>query len=72
MDTSEKHGSFVARLWLEGGAQGTPAWRGHIRQVQGEGECYFQDLSAMKTFLEQASGIPMPEQEQKPAAQGKE
>ncbi len=58
----ENHGSFVARLWLEGGAQSRPTWRGHIRHVQGEEECFFQDLSAMKAFLEQISDVPVPVQ----------
>lgn len=53
-------GSFVARIWLEGEPQNNPTWRGHIRQVQGEEERYFQNLSEMKEFLERISGVPLP------------
>jgi hypothetical protein len=53
-------GSFVARIWLEGELENNPTWRGHIRQVQGEEERYFQNLSQMKEFLERISGVPLP------------
>ena len=36
--------SFVARIWLEDGANGEPIWRGHVRHVQGNDEAFFQDL----------------------------
>jgi hypothetical protein len=53
--------SFVARLWLEGGTNGDPMWRGHIRHVQGEEEAYFQDLKRMSDFMEQVSNVPGPQ-----------
>jgi hypothetical protein len=53
-------GSFVARIWLEGEPGNNPTWRGHIRQVQGEEACYFQNLSELKEFLERMSGVPLP------------
>ncbi len=49
--------SFVARFWLEGPDQ-SAVWRGHLRQVQGDEECYFQSFSVMKEFLERVSGVP--------------
>lgn len=48
--------SFVARFWLEGPEKNL-VWRGHLRQVQGDEECYFQSFSAMKAFLERVSGV---------------
>jgi len=57
----EKHGSFVARIWLEGDSKNHPTWRGHVQHVQGEEECYFQELSTMKSFLERITDVPMPE-----------
>jgi|TARA_B100000315_G_scaffold28991_1_gene24662 hypothetical protein len=53
--------SFVARLWLEGGTNEDPLWRGHIRHVQGEEEAYFQDLERMSDFMEQVSNVPGPQ-----------
>ncbi len=53
--------SFVARFWLEGGTNGDPLWRGHIRHVQGEEEAYFQDLERMRDFMEQVSNVPGPQ-----------
>ncbi|MCP5087123.1 MAG: hypothetical protein GY952_10020 [Rhodobacteraceae bacterium] len=61
MSEPEKHSSFVARIWLEGTSDQTATWRGHVRQVQGEDELYFQDFSTLKTFLERVSGVPLPE-----------
>ena len=55
----EIHESFVARIWLEGESGNNPTWRGHVQHVQGEEECYFQGLSAMKAFLERISGVSM-------------
>jgi hypothetical protein len=52
--------SFVARIWLERGANGDPRWRGHIQHIQGQEEVYFQDLVRLGEFLEQVSGIPAP------------
>jgi len=52
-------GSFVARIWVEGVSDHNPTWRGHVQHVQGEEECYFQDLSELKEFLERISGIPL-------------
>ena len=56
----ENRGSFVARIWLENSSDQNPTWRGHVRQVQGEQECYFQDFSTMRVFLERVSGVPLP------------
>lgn len=60
MIESKTQGSFVARIWLEGEPGRIPTWRGHIQHVQGEEEGYFQNLSEMREFLEQVSGVPMP------------
>lgn len=60
MDEPENHGSFVARIWLEHSTDQSPIWRGHVRQVHGEQECYFQDFSTMQVFLERVSGVPLP------------
>ena len=57
----EKHGSFVARIWLEGESGNNPTWRGHVQHVQGEEECYFQEFSTMKAFLERITDVPVPE-----------
>ncbi len=54
---TEDNRSFVARFWLEG-PDGNAVWRGHLRQVQGDEECYFQSYSVMKEFLERVSGVP--------------
>jgi len=56
----EKRESFVARIWLEGSSGQIQSWRGHVRHVQGEEECYFQSLSTMREFLERVSGVPIP------------
>ncbi len=53
-------GSFVARIWLEGVSKDDRTWRGHIQHVQGDEECYFQDLWQMKAFLERISGVLVP------------
>lgn len=60
MEKPENLGSFVARFWLEETSDHAPTWRGHLRRVQGEDECYFQTLGEMKDFLERISGVPMP------------
>lgn len=60
MAETENHGPFVARFWLEGSDE-LPTWRGHLRHVHGEEECYFQSLSTMKEFLERIGGVPFPE-----------
>jgi len=52
--------SFVARIWLERAAGEDPKWRGHIQHIQGREEVYFQDLTEVREFLEQVSGIPGP------------
>ncbi len=57
--------SFVARIWLEGESESIPTWRGHVQHVQGEGECYFQELSTLKAFLARITGIPMPDEDSK-------
>lgn len=61
----ETHGSFVVRIWLEGDSEKCPTWRGHIQHVQGEEECYFQKLSAMRVFLEGVTGVRMPDEDSK-------
>ncbi|MCP4184523.1 MAG: hypothetical protein GY761_14615 [Hyphomicrobiales bacterium] len=53
---TEHSTSFVARFWLEGHDQNL-VWRGHLQQVHGDEECYFQSFSAMKAFLERVSGV---------------
>lgn len=55
----ENQKSFVARIWLEGSDQ-APTWRGHLRHVHGDEECYFQNFTTMKEFLERISGVPFP------------
>jgi len=57
----ETHGSFVVRIWLEGMSENKPTWRGHVQHVRGEEECYFQELSTMRKFMERLSGVPMPD-----------
>ncbi len=52
--------SFVARIWLEHGSDGTPTWRGHIQHVQGQQKAYFRSLAEMRAFLERVSGVPGP------------
>ncbi len=52
--------SFVARIWLERGPNGSPLWRGHVRHVQGNQEAFFQDLETMTEFLERVSGVAGP------------
>ncbi len=49
--------SFVARIWLEQNDDGAPRWRGHVQHIQGPEELYFENLTEMSDFLEQASGI---------------
>jgi hypothetical protein len=53
--------SFIARIWLEGGVDGEPVWRGHIRYVQDGRQTYFKDLAEMHDFLERVSGVPGPD-----------
>ena len=55
----------MARIWLEGDSENNPTWRGHVQHVQGEEECYFQELSTMKAFLERITDVPMPENDSK-------
>jgi len=55
-----KRESFVTRIWLEHGDNGSPKWRGHIRHVQGEEEGYFQNLTEMRDFLGRVSGVSGP------------
>jgi hypothetical protein len=52
--------SFVARIWLERGSNGDSVWRGHIKDIHGEQETYFQDLETMSDFLERVSGVTAP------------
>ncbi len=48
--------SFVARIWLERVPDGKAAWRGHIRHVQSERECYFRAIGEMREFIDSVSG----------------
>lgn len=57
MDETGNQDSFVAHFWLEDVSGPNPIWRGHLRHVQSDEECYFQDLSAMRRFLERISGV---------------
>ncbi len=50
--------SFVARIWLERGANGEAIWRGHVRHVQDGREEYFASLHEMGAFLEAIAGVP--------------
>ncbi len=63
MVESESHGSFVARIWLEGDSSNSLRWRGHVQNIKGDEGCYFQDLSVMKKFLERVSGVSLPDNE---------
>ncbi|MCP4070472.1 MAG: hypothetical protein GY742_01865 [Hyphomicrobiales bacterium] len=57
MSDTQDNRSFVARFWLES-PDDNAVWRGHLRHVQGDEECYFQSLSVMKEFLGRISGVP--------------
>ena len=52
--------SFVARIWLERGHNGSPVWRGHIRGVQTDKAAYFQDLGELSAFLKEITGAAGP------------
>jgi len=52
--------SFVARVWLESGPNGDPRWRGHIQHVQSGRSGFFDDLRALRNFVEGVSGIAGP------------
>lgn len=51
------HPSFVARIWLEPGEDGTLRWRGKVRHVQEDHEMYFGNLRELGDFLEAVSGV---------------
>ncbi|MCP5037648.1 MAG: hypothetical protein GY945_08620 [Rhodobacteraceae bacterium] len=63
MTEKEYKDSFVARIWLEDAGSDQHIWRGHVRHVHSEEECYFQDLPTMKRFLERISGVELSETE---------
>lgn len=52
--------SFVARVWLESGPNGDPRWRGHVQHVQSGRDGFFDDLCALRNFVERVSGIAGP------------
>jgi len=60
MSDARKQCSFVAHIWLEGGAMDGAEWRGRVHNVRGEQKAYFQDLHGLKSFLEQFSEVPVP------------
>lgn len=55
--------SFVARVWLEEGAGEEVVLRGHIRQIKGDQEAYFQGLKEMTDFISVMSGVPIKKEE---------
>jgi hypothetical protein len=57
MATASKAVSFVARIWLESGPNGDARWRGHVKHVQSGRDGFFDDLRALRTFVEGVSGI---------------
>jgi hypothetical protein len=52
--------SFVARIWRESGPNGDARWRGHVQHVQSGRSGFFDDLSALRSFVEDVSGIAGP------------
>ncbi|HEY4774721.1 MAG TPA: hypothetical protein VIH40_07860 [Xanthobacteraceae bacterium] len=57
MATASKAVSFVARIWLESGPNGDACWRGYVKHVQSGRGSFFDDLRALRTFVEGTSGI---------------
>ena len=53
--------SFVARFWLEQQSHGPSKWRGHIKHVQSGKEEYFDGLTSMQTFLDEVTGVSLPD-----------
>lgn len=60
MAVINKAASFVARIWLEEGPNGNPRWRGHVKHVQSDRAGFFEDLQALRLFVEDTSGIAGP------------
>ena len=57
MATAGKAMSFVARIWLESGPNGDARWRGYVKHVQSGRGGFFDDLHALRIFVERVSGI---------------
>ncbi|WP_435231834.1 hypothetical protein ACMAZE_09200 [Pseudopelagicola sp. nBUS_20] len=72
MSESKTKNTFVARIWLEDTASSTSTWRGHLRHVHGDEECYFQDFPTMLRFLERISGVSVPTLTLTPGNRGSE
>ena len=52
--------TFVVRLWLEPGPDGSKSWRGRVQHVQGDRDAYFRSFNELRGFLEDVSGVPGP------------
>ena len=52
--------TFVARIWLEPGPDGSRLWRGRVQHVQGDRDAYFRSFDELRTILEDVSGVPGP------------
>lgn len=59
-DTATELPTFVARLWLEHGADRTVTWRGRVKHVQSDREAYFRSFRQLGDFLSEISGVPGP------------
>ena len=52
--------TFVARIWLEPGRDGSRLWRGRVQHVHGDRDAYFRSFDELRTFLEDVIGVPGP------------
>jgi hypothetical protein len=63
--------TFVARLWLEPGPDGTAVWRGRVKHVQSDREAYFRSFEQLGAFLTEVSGKPGPLRDSLPGPTGR-
>ena len=60
IETHSPKTSFVARIWMEPNETGEQKWRGQINHVQTGQREYFEDLAAMRRFIEIVSNAQGP------------
>jgi len=60
MSRQPRRTAFVVRVWLEEGPEGTPVWRGYLREVRSQEGAYFQSLQELAHLLEERTGVAFP------------